>query len=109
MRVVLSSETVVALEPCTGSLHCQAPPPSPLKSGTVPGVMSDTEHLPTLATVVGQNLRALRGANGRSQADVAARARDNGLDWDRATVSAIESGRRGVGLHDVPLVPLALN
>ena len=70
-------------------------------------VMADTA--PALATLLGQRLRALREGGGKRQEDLAAAARGHGLSWSRATVAAIETGRRQLSMGELFLLPAALN
>lgn len=58
--------------------------------------------------VVGKGLAKLRAARGLRQEDVAMSARDLGLGWDRATVAAIETGRRDITLTEGFLLPHVL-
>src|SRR5260370_20679819 len=69
--------------------------------------MADTA--PGLATLLGQRLRALREGGGKRQEDLAAAARGHGLAWSRATVAAIETGRRQLSVGELFLLPAALN
>jgi len=69
--------------------------------------MADTA--PALATLLGQRLRALREGGGKRQEDLAAAARGPGLSWSRATVAAIETGRRRLSVDELLLLPVALN
>jgi transcriptional regulator with XRE-family HTH domain len=69
--------------------------------------MPDT---PTALTIVlGERLRTLREGGGKRQEDVAAAARGWGLSWSRATVAAIETGRRQLSVGELLLLPAALN
>lgn len=58
--------------------------------------------------VIGGVLRALRDHHGLSQDDVATSARTFGLRWTRATVAAVETGRRAVDLGEYFLLPVVL-
>lgn len=58
---------------------------------------------------VGQRLAELRAEAGRRQEDVAAAARRLGMDWTRATVAAVETGRRQLGLDEFLVLPLVLH
>ena len=69
--------------------------------------MADTAT--ALATLLGQRLRALREGGGKRQEEVAAAARGFGLSWSRATVAALESGRRRLSVDELFLLPAALN
>ena len=70
-------------------------------------VMADTA--PALATLLGQRLRALREGGGKRQEDLAGVARGYGLSWSRATVAAIETGRRQLSVGELFLLPAVLN
>jgi transcriptional regulator with XRE-family HTH domain len=70
-------------------------------------VMANTA--PALATLLGQRLRALREGGGKRQEELAAAARGYGLAWSRATVAAIETGRRRLSVDELLLLPAALN
>jgi hypothetical protein len=63
---------------------------------------------PTLATLVGRQVRQIRVASDRSQDELASAARRAGLDWTRAAVAALETGRRGLSAEELLLLPLAL-
>jgi transcriptional regulator with XRE-family HTH domain len=58
-----------------------------------------------LGVALGKRLRLLREQQGLRQEDVARVARTFGLDWTRATVAAIETGRRSVALEEFFLLP----
>jgi len=60
-------------------------------------------------TLVGQRLHALREGGGKRQEDLAAAARGYGLSWSRATVAAIETGRRRLSVAELLLLPATLN
>jgi transcriptional regulator with XRE-family HTH domain len=64
---------------------------------------------PVLASVLGQRLRSLREGDRKRQEDLAAAARGYGLSWSRATVAAIETGRRQLSVNELLLLPPALN
>lgn len=64
---------------------------------------------PPFGAHLGRRLREIREGRGWRQDDVAAAAQDVGLDWSRATVAAIESGRRQLGAEELLLLPLALS
>jgi transcriptional regulator with XRE-family HTH domain len=68
-----------------------------------------TDAPPALATLLGQRLRALREGGGKRQEDLAAAARGYGLAWSRATVAAIETGRRQLSVGELCLLPATLN
>lgn len=62
-----------------------------------------------LASSIGARLRALREQHGALQDEVAASARQWGLSsWTRATVAAIETGRRQLSIEEFLLVPYVL-
>jgi transcriptional regulator with XRE-family HTH domain len=61
-----------------------------------------------LAKVVGRNLATIRRKKGLRQDDVAARARGLGLNWTRATVAALEIGRRLPDLAEAVLLQVVL-
>jgi transcriptional regulator with XRE-family HTH domain len=69
--------------------------------------MADTA--PALMTLLGQRLRTLREDGGKRQEDLAAAARGYGLSWSRATVAAIETGRRRLSVGELLLLPATLN
>jgi transcriptional regulator with XRE-family HTH domain len=62
-----------------------------------------------LSAVIGENLQVLRQEHGRNQDDVATSARRFGLRWTRATVAALETGRRSLDLGEYLLLPLILH
>ena len=62
----------------------------------------------TLAAAVGRRLRELREEAGRSQNELANSARRAGIDWTRASVASLESGRRGLSADEFVLLPVAL-
>lgn len=66
--------------------------------------MRNDEQVPTLAEVIGRNIRALRLERGERQDDLARAAREAGLPWDRATVAAIETGGRTVPIGELVLL-----
>jgi hypothetical protein len=55
--------------------------------------------------VVGRAMQRLRVQAGRRQEDVAAAACDHGLEWNRPTVAAFESGRRTLTAEQLLLFP----
>src|SRR5438105_1114013 len=59
--------------------------------------------------VLGQNLRRRREALGLNQEQVAQRARVVGLSWTRATVAAVELGRRSATLGEALVLQGLLN
>jgi transcriptional regulator with XRE-family HTH domain len=61
-----------------------------------------------LAVVVGQRLRTLRENAKCRQDDLAAVARRWGLQWTRATVAGIETGRRGLSFEEFVILPRVL-
>src|SRR6266851_1951542 len=69
--------------------------------------MTDTP--PALATLLGQRLRALREGASKRQDDLARTARGCGVSWSRATVAAIETGRRQLSVGELFLLPAVLN
>ena len=69
--------------------------------------MPDT---PTALTIVlGERLRTLREGGGKRQEDLAGAARGYGLAWSRATVAAIETGRRQLSVGELLLLPAVVN
>lgn len=64
--------------------------------------------LPTIAELVGQRVREIRKRAGRSQGELADAARGVDLDWTRASVAALETGRRGLSVEEFLLLPFAL-
>lgn len=73
------------------------------RGGRLPGV-----EPPTIAELVGQRVRDIRQKSGRSQDELAQAARRVGLDWTRAAVAGLETGRRGLSVEEFLLLPLAL-
>jgi transcriptional regulator with XRE-family HTH domain len=63
----------------------------------------------TLSTAVGRRLREIRETHGWVQEDVARAARGAGLDWSRATVAAIETGRRDLSAAELVYLPAVLS
>jgi transcriptional regulator with XRE-family HTH domain len=63
---------------------------------------------PTIPVLVGRRVRALRTEAGRSQDELAEAARRAGLQWTRASVASLETGRRGLSAEELLLLPLAL-
>lgn len=59
----------------------------------------------SLSSVIGRELKTLREAGGLRQEQLAAEARRFGLPWTRATVAAIELGRRQLSLGELLLLP----
>ena len=70
--------------------------------------MARTPAARRFSEAVGQQIRALRAQAGITQEDVAASARNNGLNWVRATVAAVELGRRELSCSELLLLPVAL-
>lgn len=68
-----------------------------------------TTDAKSLSELIGGQLRALRDRHGLRQDDLAARARQLGLRWDRSTVAGIENGRREVSLGEFVLLPYILS
>lgn len=66
---------------------------------------SDAKSPQPLSRVIGERMKAVREAHGWRQDEVAARARDHGLRWTRATVAGIETGRREVTAGEMVLLP----
>lgn len=63
----------------------------------------------TLPALVGQQVRKVREQAGRSQDELAGAARRAGLDWTRAAVASLETGRRGLSAEELILLPTALS
>jgi transcriptional regulator with XRE-family HTH domain len=59
--------------------------------------------------VIRVNLRRIRAEKGWRQEDVAVHARQLGLRWDAATVTAIELGRRQLSAGELLLLPSLLD
>jgi transcriptional regulator with XRE-family HTH domain len=72
--------------------------------------MSDQGSVVRLSTsaAVGRRIRKLREEAGRSQDELADAARRAGIDWTRASVASLETGRRGLDAEEFMLLPLAL-
>lgn len=70
---------------------------------------STIQTMPTnaksLSQVIGESLRAIRTGRSERQDEVAADARGYGLDWTRATVAAIETGKRELRPGELVLLP----
>jgi transcriptional regulator with XRE-family HTH domain len=62
-----------------------------------------------LEEAIGKRLQALRTESGVPQEAIAAEARRLGLRWDRATVAAIELGRRHLPVGELLLLPTILS
>ena len=72
--------------------------------------MGIKEEGPTIAAVVGRNVRRVRTELGWSQDEVAVRCRESGLEWTRTTVSLLEGGqRRTLDLGELLVLGLALD
>jgi len=63
----------------------------------------------TVEQVIGQEIRRLREAAGVGQSAVAMYARQIHLPWTRATVAAIELGRKQLRLGELAVIPLVLH
>ena len=63
----------------------------------------------TYRNVIGTNLRQMRQQQGLRQDDLASLGRANGLDWTRATVAAIELGRRSLAGDEEMLLQATLD
>ncbi len=61
-----------------------------------------------LDKAIGERLRELRELHGRRQDEVAGEAREWGLPWTRATIAAIELGRRKIAIEEFLLLPTVL-
>lgn len=61
-----------------------------------------------LSVAVGRQVRKFREGAGRSQDEFADAARRAGLDWTRASVASLETGRRGLSVEEFMLLPMAL-
>ncbi len=71
--------------------------------------MAETEvKAPTVAELVGRNMRRVREAHAKVLLDVANAARDRGLTWDASAVSRIETGRRALTLDEFVALPLVM-
>jgi transcriptional regulator with XRE-family HTH domain len=72
--------------------------------------MSDQESVVRLSVsaAVGRRIRKFREEAGRSQDELADAARRAGIDWTRASVASLETGRRGLEAEEFMLLPLAL-
>lgn len=62
----------------------------------------------TLASVIGEQLRALRERYGKRQDEIAGEARQLGFRWTRATVAAIEAGNRRLSIEEFLFLPYIL-
>lgn len=62
-----------------------------------------------ISALVGGSLRSWRKEEGLTQDEVARAARQIGVDWTRATVAAIETGRRDVSLGEFLALPFIVN
>lgn len=68
----------------------------------------DEEDYPTVSQVIGRNVKALREEHEWRQEDLAERARRWGLDWNRTTVAAVETGIRAVDNGELTLLAVTL-
>lgn len=57
---------------------------------------------------IGRRIQQLREARGFSQADLAQRLREAGVNWSQGTLSKVESGERPVRLVETPTVARVL-
>jgi transcriptional regulator with XRE-family HTH domain len=64
-----------------------------------------TAEVQSLSAAIGRELKTLREAGGLRQEQLAAEARRFGLAWTRATVAAIELGRRQLSIGELVLLP----
>lgn len=62
-----------------------------------------------LKTAVGRQVQTLRKRYGRTAEDVAASARELGLDWTRSAVAQLENGRREITAAELLLLPRILS
>ena len=65
-------------------------------------------HTKALDMLLAEQVKALREHHGRRQDDVARGARRCGLRWTRATVAALEAGRRRLSALETLLLPAVL-
>lgn len=65
--------------------------------------------MPTLAEVIGANLRQLRVAEGRTQDDVARAARACGLTWGRSSVAQVEDGSKALTAVELLVLPMVVH
>jgi transcriptional regulator with XRE-family HTH domain len=72
-------------------------------------LLMETAEKPTLAKVIGVNVRRVRETYGWHQDETAVRARDWGLDWTRQVVSAVEAGARRVSIEELVLLSRVLH
>jgi transcriptional regulator with XRE-family HTH domain len=63
----------------------------------------------TIDAIVGSNVRRLRIARGWSQDEVARRAREEGLQWSRSSVAAVEATNKTIDVSELVLLSLALD
>ncbi|MFI6496663.1 helix-turn-helix domain-containing protein [Nonomuraea typhae] len=63
---------------------------------------------PSVAQVVGLNIRRLREARSKGVREVAAAARAFGVKWDASAVSRIETGRRDLTVEELLALPRVL-
>jgi hypothetical protein len=72
-------------------------------------ILGRAEDAEALAALLGQRLRSHREGASQRQDDLARAARSYGLSWSRATVAAIETGRRQLSVGELFLLPAVLN
>lgn len=64
----------------------------------------------TLSHLVGERIREMREISQVRQEDIAATARKHyGLAWTRATIAALESGKRSLSVEELVLLPLIVS
>ena len=61
---------------------------------------NDEQPTPTLAEVIGHNIRRIREADGWSQDRLAARLREGGFEMTRSSVAALECSGRNFDLGE---------
>ncbi|MET8318249.1 helix-turn-helix transcriptional regulator [Rhodococcus erythropolis] len=69
--------------------------------------MPDTP-IPKISEVIGKRAREIRQESGATQEDVAAIARDCGMNWDSGRVSQIEQGRSSMSVETLIVLAHAL-
>lgn len=62
-----------------------------------------------MSVVIGERMRSYREAESLRQDELARKARQHGLRWERATVAAIETGRRAISIEELVRLPLLLD
>jgi transcriptional regulator with XRE-family HTH domain len=67
-----------------------------------------TDRATSLSAAVGARVRGLREGRGLRQEDIARAARVFGVEWTRATVAALETGRRQLTPEELILIPRVL-